>query len=98
MTVLLSRCLPIPSILIPYIQVVPSCVSSWHGIFLHVSLSNSLDSLSSLYLGDCAPEIVDDITPPNCICARNTRDIKNAGYSPSAIENAVKPDVDYNHK
>ena len=91
--------------------------------FLDVRLSNSLDSLSSLYLKDCTPEIVDDITPTNSLVTNlvsedegnvinsqipeNSNDfsllgihdvLKNAGYSPSAIEKALQPDVDYNHK
>ena len=91
--------------------------------FLDVRLSNSLDSLSSLYLKDCTPEIVDDITPTNSLVTNlvsedegnvinsqipeNSNDfsllgihdvLKNAGYSPSAIEKALQPDVDYNHE
>ena len=91
---------------------------------LDEKLSNSQDSLDSLYLGDCTPEIVDDITPPNLSIMNlvpegdgrimnlenpdiSIKDVsfqgiqnvlKNAGYSPSAIDTAVKSDESHKHE
>ena len=92
--------------------------------FLDRKLSNSQDSIDSLYFGDCTPEIVDDITPSNLsimnlvpegegrvinlenpdmaikdVSFQGIQDIlKNAGYSPSAIDTAVKSDESHEHE
>ena len=95
--------------------------------FLDRKLSNSqdsIDSIDSLYFGDCTPEIVDDITPSNLsimnlvpegdgrvinlenpdmaikdVSSQGIQDIlKNAGYSPSAIDTAVKSDESHEHE